>query len=48
MFGVILMVSNFKDIKKTTELNVRPYDSLANRTNFMIFNHRGKGSIQPS
>ena len=42
MLGVILMVGDFKDIKKTTELNAQTYDSISNRTNFMTFNHRGR------
>ena len=42
MLGVMLMVGNFKDIKKTTELNTQTYGSLSHRTNFMTFNHRGK------
>ena len=42
MLGVILMVGQFRDIRRTTELNARTYDSISNRTGFMTFNHRGK------
>lgn len=41
IFGVVSVTGNFKDIKLTTELNSRTFETVSNRPSFMIFNHRG-------
>ena len=41
MLGVVRVTGKFKDIKLTTELNSRTFETVSNRPSFMTFNHRG-------
>lgn len=39
--GVISLKGRFKDIKLTTELNSKSFETVGNTLGFMAFNHRG-------
>ena len=41
IFGVVSVTGKFRDIKLTTELNSRTFETVSNRPGYMIFNHRG-------
>ena len=41
IFGVVSVTGKFRDIKLTTELNSRTFETISNRPGFVIFNHRG-------
>lgn len=42
IMGIVKVCGDFKEIKALDDLKAKNIDSLANRPNFYIFNHRGR------
>ena len=40
VLGVVSLMGKFMDIKLTTELNSKSFETVDNRLGFMTFNHR--------